>query len=442
MNSYWQIDIRNDNSKNISFDISRGNLSTIKGSSLNNLLRASFILLGSNKLNEEMLPGGVSSWEHSLESIFICITSAINISDVIVRLSFLSNCYLHNSIDDEYLFKGSIYFIFYWINLYDCLLNNNDLIKISNFLNLLLLKLQLHDSNNNFLEIIISLLENIKSKNILGEGSYIGSDANDLHSPLVEPFIFHNIGCWNEEDTNVKFKSTFEKLSLKKLEIFGAENLLDDSTDEEIEDYQNYSCNKQFPRISLNRNLFSSPERFFNDILSIDLQELARQWTLLDHLSFRKIKLRTLLSNCFERNKSFSGKFKLLESNNISCVRRFINRFNSTSQWVTNYILNASTPELRASLISKFIHLAVELRKLGNYNGLMTILTALQQGCITRLEITFSLIPKYELQQLYELKKLMSGIKNYSNYREEISTLFLNLKIEQNSKFSGTSKYF
>jgi hypothetical protein len=60
-------------------------------------------------------------------------------------------------------------------------------------------------------------------------------------------------------------------------------------------------------------------------------------------------------------------------------VRRFIDRFNAESCWVTQSLLNQATPKKRAALYMKFIFLASFLEELNNFNGLMAILTAIQQ---------------------------------------------------------------
>jgi hypothetical protein len=74
--------------------------------------------------------------------------------------------------------------------------------------------------------------------------------------------------------------------------------------------------------------------------------------------------------------------------------------------------LAPESPQERAAMIIKFIHLAVELQKLGNFHGLMAVLTALLQGCISRLLISFDLIAKADIQQLSMLKVL----KNLFNF--------------------------
>ena len=51
-----------------------------------------------------------------------------------------------------------------------------------------------------------------------------------------------------------------------------------------------------------------------------------------------------------------------------------------------------------------FIRIAAELYELKNYNGVMAIVSSLQQACITRLVLTFRLIPEEDLEMLNRLK--------------------------------------
>lgn len=51
-----------------------------------------------------------------------------------------------------------------------------------------------------------------------------------------------------------------------------------------------------------------------------------------------------------------------------------------------------------------FIRIAAELYELKNYNGVMAIVSSLQQACITRLTLTFKLLPEEDLETLKRLK--------------------------------------
>ena len=151
----------------------------------------------------------------------------------------------------------------------------------------------------------------------------------------------------------------------------------------------------------------------------LDVIELARQWTLVDHFLFTQIDLSpAMLVPCFHfndniyqtnggssvGNASLYTDSKYLDTLGYGGYKRFVDRFNMTSQWITACILQGNSPELRGGRITKFIKLAVELHKLGNYHGLMSIMTALQQGCINRLKISFDHVNVQEQQSFARLK--------------------------------------
>jgi hypothetical protein len=135
-----------------------------------------------------------------------------------------------------------------------------------------------------------------------------------------------------------------------------------------------------------------------NSSTTIDCLEIARQITLIDHALFTSIPLYIfLLPNSFFS----SQRHKQLKNNEL---RKFIDRFNAISLWVTESILNGNTAEDRAATVSFFIKLAGFFRDLFNYSSLMAIISAFQQGSITRLKKTFNLVSKVDLEKLFVLQ--------------------------------------
>ena len=123
-------------------------------------------------------------------------------------------------------------------------------------------------------------------------------------------------------------------------------------------------------------------------------------------------------------------------------ARRFIDHFNATSSWVTHSVLVRPSPEERAAAISLFIRVAGHLSDLGNFSGMFAVVSALAQGCVARLEVTWDSVAKSERNSLHKLQvgvfllnfsfcvipcwcaqRLMSGEKNYQRYRDEVGCL-------------------
>eukprot|EP01038_Epipyxis_sp_PR26KG_P005997 gene5997-8258_t len=210
-----------------------------------------------------------------------------------------------------------------------------------------------------------------------------------------------------------------------KLEIFGGDSFLDDISDDDSVPHLPPASqlelidNAPISRIPVGHSLLKDPfELAANLLQSVDILELARQWTLTDYNLFLAIPLYPFLS----RESPSTSAPRYLQVKHMQ-IRRFIDRFNACSNWVAYSILKPTTAIDRAAILSTFIRLAGFLHELRNYNGLMAVLTALQQACIVRLEKTFSRLNQSERDKLHSLQKLMAGNKNYQNYRNEVSRM-------------------
>ncbi|XP_030074529.1 RAS guanyl-releasing protein 4 isoform X1 [Microcaecilia unicolor] len=90
---------------------------------------------------------------------------------------------------------------------------------------------------------------------------------------------------------------------------------------------------------------------------------------------------------------------------------------NSVSQWVQVMILNRPTPQQRAEVFTKFIHVAQKLRQLQNFNTLMAVIGGLCHSAISRLKDTHSQLSHEVTKILDEMTELVSSCSNYSTYR-------------------------
>lgn len=73
----------------------------------------------------------------------------------------------------------------------------------------------------------------------------------------------------------------------------------------------------------------------------------------------------------------------------IFLVVAMTERFNLTSDWILNSLCTATTLKARAHLLNKVIKIAKELADLGNFNGVLEIMSALRRTPVTRLTQTF-----------------------------------------------------
>ena len=137
---------------------------------------------------------------------------------------------------------------------------------------------------------------------------------------------------------------------------------------------------------------------------------IAEQITLIEHSNYLRVKPTEFLRQAWSKKpESCPGAMGV------------INWFNKMSQWAATEIIKGDTPENRAIIISKFIEIAARCRELGNFGGVMEILSALHNSAISRLKKTWAFVPKEKKESFDTLSKLMSPMPNFKNYREEYS---------------------
>lgn len=102
-------------------------------------------------------------------------------------------------------------------------------------------------------------------------------------------------------------------------------------------------------------------------------------------------------------------------------MERSVALCNGISQWVQLMVLNRPTPQLRAEVFIKFIHVAQKLHQLQNFNTLMAVIGGLCHSSISRLKETTSHVP-HDIHKVFnELTELLSSYRNYDNYRRAYS---------------------
>ncbi|XP_072101961.1 RAS guanyl-releasing protein 2 [Mobula birostris] len=138
--------------------------------------------------------------------------------------------------------------------------------------------------------------------------------------------------------------------------------------------------------------------------------ELAEHLTYLEYRSFCRI--------LFQDYHSFA-KHGCTKDNPV--LERFISLFNSVSQWVQMMVLSMHTPQQRAEVITKFVHMAQRLLQLQNYNTLMAVVGGLSHSAISRLKETYHYISADVIKISDELTELVTTCGNYGNYRKHFA---------------------
>jgi len=90
---------------------------------------------------------------------------------------------------------------------------------------------------------------------------------------------------------------------------------------------------------------------------------------------------------------------------------------NKIVNWVKQGVLRCDDLENRSQVVKFFIHTAEESRKFRNFASMSAIVTALQSNTITRLDLTYDLLPKEAKRSLEEMCALLDPGHNHSAYR-------------------------
>ncbi|KAB5561893.1 hypothetical protein PHYPO_G00011750 [Pangasianodon hypophthalmus] len=142
----------------------------------------------------------------------------------------------------------------------------------------------------------------------------------------------------------------------------------------------------------------------------LEPMELAEHLTFLEYKSIRRISFTDyqsyVVNGCVMDNPT---------------LERSIALFNSVSQWVQMMVLSKLTPQHRANVISKFIHVAQKLLHLKNFNTLMAVVGGLSHSSISRLKETHAHLSADVTKIWREMTDLVSSKGNYSAYRKAYS---------------------
>ncbi|KAM9365427.1 ras guanyl-releasing protein 3 isoform 2-T3 [Pholidichthys leucotaenia] len=135
--------------------------------------------------------------------------------------------------------------------------------------------------------------------------------------------------------------------------------------------------------------------------------ELAEHLTFLEFKSIRRISFTDyqsyVIHGCLVDNPT---------------LERSIALFNGVSQWVQLMVLSKLTPQTRAEVITKYIHVAQKLLHLQNFNTLMAVIGGLSHSAISRLKETHSYLAPEVVKIWTEMAELVSSNNNYSCYRK------------------------
>ncbi|KAI0518219.1 ras guanine nucleotide exchange factor domain-containing protein [Xylaria bambusicola] len=139
--------------------------------------------------------------------------------------------------------------------------------------------------------------------------------------------------------------------------------------------------------------------------------DIADEMTRIDWVMFSSIRIRDLV-----RHVSLSAEQKE-KCKAMRNVNRMISHFNHVATWVSNMVLMRDKAKHRAVMLEKFMHIALRLRQLNNYNGLAAVLAGINGTAVLRLTQTRALVPPDVQKRFARLVLLMGTQKGYFAYR-------------------------
>lgn len=140
------------------------------------------------------------------------------------------------------------------------------------------------------------------------------------------------------------------------------------------------------------------------DLLDFHPFEFARQLTILDSLSLRKVKAHEWIGKGLSSGKSVN-------------LLSFIARFNLFSAWVATLVCLGPTIEIRCLCIKFFLSCALGLASLNNFNSAMAIVSGLSMGPVVRLLQTWHALGHQAAKWFELIKELMGMEKNFKKLR-------------------------
>jgi len=141
-----------------------------------------------------------------------------------------------------------------------------------------------------------------------------------------------------------------------------------------------------------------------------EVLEVARQLCLYEQTMFKQIHPKECLDQCWSKSDRYQR---------APYVMKLIDFFNQFSAWVATHIMKQTKIDDRCREVKRFMRLAVELRKLNNFNGCQEVLAGLNDSSVIRLKATwFKALKDLKLaEEFEELRLLLSPDKNWVRYR-------------------------
>uniref|UniRef100_A0A8D8QKI8 Ras-specific guanine nucleotide-releasing factor 2 n=1 Tax=Cacopsylla melanoneura TaxID=428564 RepID=A0A8D8QKI8_9HEMI len=147
------------------------------------------------------------------------------------------------------------------------------------------------------------------------------------------------------------------------------------------------------------------------NIETLSALEIAEQMTYIDYHIFKSIRSEEFLGQAWLKSE------KLTKAPHIVL---FTQRFNTMSKLVANEILNRSNLTHRVHVIEKWIAVADILKCLNNFNGVLTIVSAMNNSSVFRLKKTWDKVSKTTKQTYDKLRQVVDAEEKFHNLKSKL----------------------
>ncbi|KAF9156588.1 hypothetical protein BG015_003888 [Linnemannia schmuckeri] len=104
-------------------------------------------------------------------------------------------------------------------------------------------------------------------------------------------------------------------------------------------------------------------------------------------------------------------------------IKRLVDRFNITCQWVTSEIVRTKDLQQRVKVVEKFIRIAHTCYNHSNFSSLIQLMLGLQSHSVSRLNQTWARVRAQEMRIMEDLVEYTSPFHNWKHLRDDMKSI-------------------